>query len=90
VVISKLFFFPSWKCGNLVFFFLKMFASPCMFSWGTFQRIFVTKNNYSKNKISYFAPLCVSLGLKKLRDFTVSEGHGYPLVYLYNRLRFVR
>jgi hypothetical protein len=27
--------------------------------------------------------VCVSLGLKKLGDFTVSEGHGYPLV-LYN------
>ncbi len=25
-------------------------------------------------------PLCVSLGLKKPGDFTVSEGHGYPLV----------
>ncbi len=26
------------------------------------------------------APPCVSLGLKKPGDFTVSEGHGYPLV----------
>ncbi len=34
--------------------------------------------------------MCVSLGLKKPRDFTVSEGHGYPLVYLYNILGFVR
>jgi hypothetical protein len=25
--------------------------------------------------------VCVSLGLKKPRDFTVSEGHGYPLVW---------
>jgi hypothetical protein len=33
--------------------------------------------------------VCVSLGLKKPGDFTVSEGHGYPLVYLYNRLGFV-
>jgi hypothetical protein len=24
--------------------------------------------------------VCVSLGLKKPGDFTVSEGHGYPLV----------
>ncbi len=24
--------------------------------------------------------MCVSLGLKKLGDFVVSEGHGYPLV----------
>ncbi len=47
VTISKLFFFPSWKCGDLVFFFwkfFKMLTSPCMFSWGTFQQIFVTKN----------------------------------------------
>jgi hypothetical protein len=25
--------------------------------------------------------VCVSLGLKKPGDFTVSEGHGYSLVY---------
>jgi hypothetical protein len=45
VAISKLFFSPSWKCGDLVFFwkFSKMLASPCMFSWGNFQQIFVTK-----------------------------------------------
>ncbi len=24
--------------------------------------------------------MCLSLGLKKPGDFTVSEGHGYPLV----------
>jgi hypothetical protein len=61
--ISKLFFFPSWKCGDLSFFgkFSKMLASPCMFSWGTFQRTFVTKNKKSKNEINCFAPLCVSL-----------------------------
>jgi hypothetical protein len=27
-----------------------------------------------------YAPPCVSLGLKKPGDFTVFEGHGYPLV----------
>jgi len=26
--------------------------------------------------------LCLSLGLKKPGDFTVSEGHGYPLVVI--------
>jgi hypothetical protein len=26
--------------------------------------------------------VCVPLGLKKLGDFTVSEGHGYPLVLI--------
>jgi len=26
--------------------------------------------------------MCVFLGLKKPGDFTVSEGHGYSLVYL--------
>jgi hypothetical protein len=45
VAISKLFFFPFWKCGDLGFFLdSKMIASPRMFSWGTFQRIFVIKN----------------------------------------------
>jgi hypothetical protein len=50
VTISKLFFFPSWKCGDLVFFwkFSKMLTSPSMFSGGTFQRIFVTKKNLKK------------------------------------------
>jgi hypothetical protein len=28
------------------------------------------------------APPCVSLGLKKPGHFTVSEGHGYPLVLM--------
>jgi hypothetical protein len=61
-----------------------MLTSPCMFSWGTFQWVFVTKNKLNKNKISCFAPfVCVSLGLKKWGDFTMSEGHGYPLVYIY-------
>jgi hypothetical protein len=45
-------------------------------SWGTFQRIFVTKNNNNNNN-NCFAPLCVSL---LPRDFIVSEGHAYPLV----------
>ncbi len=87
------FFFLSWKCGDFFSFwkFSKTLASPCMFSWGTFRQIFATKNNNNnnKNKISCF--VCVSLGrmllrnkynLKKPGDFTVSEGHGYPLVEL--------
>ncbi len=42
------------------------------------------KNNkfFKKLKKSCFAPLCLSFGLKKPGDFTVSEGHGYPLVFL--------
>jgi hypothetical protein len=28
------------------------------------------------------ASVCVSLGLKNSGDFTVAEGHGYPLVFL--------
>jgi hypothetical protein len=45
VAISKLLFFPSWKCGDLIFILeiSKMLASPCMFSWGTFRQIFTTK-----------------------------------------------
>ncbi len=30
--------------------------------------------------------VCLFLGLRKPGDFTVSEGHRYPLVYLYNIL----
>jgi hypothetical protein len=29
--------------------------------------------------------VCLSLGLKKPEDFTVSEGHGHPLVFLKGR-----
>jgi hypothetical protein len=31
--------------------------------------------------------LCVSLGLKKPGDFTVSEGHGHPLVELVTKVK---
>jgi hypothetical protein len=62
VAISKLFFFPSWKCGDLVFFleFSKMLASPCMFLWGTFQWIFVTKKKIKNKKLAALR-LCVCL-----------------------------
>jgi hypothetical protein len=35
--------------------------------------------------------VCVSLGLKKPGDFTMSEGHGYPLVEnkLFNRTQVI-
>jgi hypothetical protein len=62
VAISKLFFFPFWKCGDLVFFwkFSKMLTSPCMFSWGTFKRIFVTQKKKKKKKKKQAAlRLCV-------------------------------
>ncbi len=38
-----------------------------------------TINFFIKKKL-FCAFVCVSLGLKKPGDFTVSEGHGYPLV----------
>jgi hypothetical protein len=47
---------------------------------GDFSKTINLKNKNKKIK-SCFAPLCVSLGLKKPRDFTMSEGHGYPLVF---------
>jgi hypothetical protein len=31
------------------------------------------------------ASVCVSLDLKNPGDFTVAEGHGYPLLYIYRR-----
>jgi hypothetical protein len=34
--------------------------------------------------------VCVSLGLKKLRDFTVSEGHRYPLVIKKHEYKLVK
>ncbi len=36
-----------------------------------------------KKKLLLCAFVCVSFGLKKPGDFTVCEGHGYPLV-IYN------
>jgi len=47
-----------------------------MFSWGTFQQIFETKNFKKKEKKKVcVVPLCVLFGLKKPGDFTMSEGH---------------
>jgi hypothetical protein len=42
------------------------------------------KNNKLKKKKKKLlcAFVCLSLGLKKPGDFTMSEGHGYPLVEL--------
>jgi hypothetical protein len=40
----------------------------------TFQRIFITKFLFYFFSKGCFGPLCVPLGLKKLGDFTVSEG----------------
>jgi hypothetical protein len=57
-----------------------MLASPCMLSWGTFQLIFLTENKLNKIKLV----ACVSPGSKKLGDFTVSEGHGHPLISYIN------
>ncbi len=48
--------------------------------------MYVFMGDFSKtiNKLKKLlcAFVCVSLGLKKSRDFIVSEGHGYPLVYI--------
>jgi hypothetical protein len=41
-----------------------------------------TINLRKKKKKLLCAFMCVFLGLKKPGDFTVSEGHGYSLVYL--------
>jgi hypothetical protein len=43
---------------------------------------------YKKKLLCAF--VCVSLGLKKSRDFTVSEGHGYPLVFLKHKPNDIR
>jgi hypothetical protein len=44
--LQNSFFSPPGNVAIVFFFgkFSKMFASPGMFSWGTFQRIFITKN----------------------------------------------
>ncbi len=46
------------------------------------------KNNKLKNKNKKLlcAFVCLSLGLKKLGDFTMSEGHGYPLMKIIVKL----
>jgi hypothetical protein len=57
-----------------------MLASPCMFSWGIFQRISSQKINKIKIKLAVVR-LCVCLSwFKETGDFTMSEGHRYPLV----------
>jgi hypothetical protein len=38
------------------------------------------KNLKKKKKKLLCTFVCVSLGLKKPGDFTMSEGHGYPLI----------
>jgi hypothetical protein len=63
VVISKLFFFPSWKFGDLVF-FLEIFQNARFTMYvfmGDFSTDFRHKKNKNKNNISCFAPLCVFL-----------------------------
>jgi hypothetical protein len=61
--------------------------------------IFIIQNNNKnrkhikiKNKKdkSFLKKLKHEPSLKKSGDFIVLEGHGYPLVYLYNILGFVR
>jgi hypothetical protein len=43
--------------------------------------VYVFMGDFSKKKKKLLcAFVCLSLGLKKPGDFTVSEGHGYPLV----------
>jgi hypothetical protein len=58
------------------------------FRGGLFNGFLSQKINKIKIKLACFAPLCVYLGLKKSEDFTMSEGHRYPLVYLYNILEW--
>jgi hypothetical protein len=43
------------------------------------MRDFSKTINLKKKKKLLCAFVCVSLGLKKPGDFTVSEGHGHPL-----------
>ncbi len=55
---------------------------------------FVDRTLDDENRDLYGAIVCVSLCLKKSRDFIVFEGHGYPLVnfnsstLLFNKLSF--
>jgi len=47
---------------------------------GDFSKTINLKKKKKKKLLCAF--LCLSLGLKKPGDFTVFEGHGYPLVWL--------
>jgi hypothetical protein len=49
------------------------------FHEGLFKK---NKLKKKKKKSLLCAFVCLSLGLKKTGDFTSSEGHGYPLVYI--------
>jgi hypothetical protein len=46
---------------------------------GNFSKTINLKKKKKKKKL-LCAFVCVFLGLKKPRDFTMSEGHRYPLV----------
>ncbi len=61
------FFFPSWKCGDLIF-FLEIFQNARFTMYvfmGDFLMDFCHKNIYKINKISCFVPLCVCLSVAK-------------------------
>jgi hypothetical protein len=47
VAISKLFFFPSWKCGDFVFFFLENFQNA-RFTMYVFMGDFSTDFRHKK------------------------------------------
>jgi hypothetical protein len=51
-----------------------------MFSWGTFQRIFVKKIKKIKNKITTLQLCVVPLGLKKPGEFTAFNAQGSRLI----------
>ncbi len=70
------FFFPSWKCRDLVF-FLEIFQNIRFTMYvfmGDFSADFRHKKNKNKNKNSCFAPLCVCLlVVKQLQKFHLSS-----------------
>jgi hypothetical protein len=54
---------------------------PSMYVFmGDFSKTINLKKKKKKKLLRAF--VCLSLGLKKPGDFTVSEGHGYPLVLI--------
>ncbi len=87
VLISKLFFFTlleMWRFSFFVENFPKHSLHHVCFHGGLFNGFSPQKINKIKIKLAALH-LCVCLSrfkktLKKAKDFTVSEGHGYPLV----------
>jgi hypothetical protein len=82
----KTLFFPLLEMWRFSFFlgnFSKCSLHHVCFQGGLFNGFSSQKIDKIKIKLAALRLCVFSLGLKKPGDFTMSEGHGYPLIYIY-------